>query len=217
MDPLAKNYEEKAKDEDADNPCEYEEGELTKSGTISADETWYSYNIYYLEGKVVVPDGVTLTIEAGTIIKGKEGIEANASALVVARGGKINAIGTADKPIIFTTELDNITFGQLADTNLTSTDNEKWGGLIILGKAPVSTENGDTEGNIEGLPADEDYAKYGGTAADDNSGTLSYVTIRHGGVTIGEGNEINGLTLGGVGNGTTINNIEIYATLDDGI
>lgn len=217
MNPLATNYEEKAKEEDPDSPCEFAEGELTKSGVITADETWYSYNIYFLKGKVIVPDGVTLTIEAGTIIKGKEGIESDASALVVARGGKINAIGTADKPIIFTSEFDDITYGQLAGTNLSSTDNEKWGGIIILGKAPVSTENGDTEGNIEGLPADEDYAKYGGTVADDNSGTLSYVSIRHGGVTIGEGNEINGLTLGGVGNGTTINNIEIYATLDDGI
>jgi hypothetical protein len=107
--------------------------------------------------------------------------------------------------------------GEKVGTNLTKTDNEKWGGLIILGSAPVSTESGDTEGNIEGIPANLSYGVYGGTNATDNSGSLQYVSIRHGGTLIGEGNEINGLTLGGVGSGTTISNIEIYATLDDGI
>jgi hypothetical protein len=86
-----------------------------------------------------------------------------------------------------------------------------------LGDAPSSTENGDTEGNIEGIPANLGYGIYGGSNATDDSGVLNYVSIRHGGITIGEGNELNGLTLGGVGSGTTITNIEIYATLDDGI
>jgi hypothetical protein len=212
-DPTASNYDSEA--EESDGSCVYDAA--TKTGTLAADETWDANRIYFLQGRVVVPTGVTLTIEAGALIKGKPGTETNASALVVAKGGMIVANGTANNPIIFTAESDNIQLGQKVGTNLTKTDNELWGGLIILGNAPSSTENGDTEGNIEGIPANLGYGVYGGTDANDNSGSLSYVSIRHGGITIGEGNEINGLTLGGVGAGTTINNIEVYATLDDGI
>lgn len=127
------------------------------------------------------------------------------------------AEGTAEKPIIFTSILDNIEVGQKMGTNLTSEDVEKWGGLIILGKAPISAENGDTEAQIEGIPADDTFGAYGGDNPTDNSGTLTYVSVRHGGALIGEGNEINGITLGGVGSGTTMNHIEVFATLDDGI
>ncbi len=187
------------------------------SGIIDANKTLTADRIYELAGRVIVEEGVTLTIEAGTILKGREGQNTTASALIISRGAKIDAQGTAEKPIIFTSILDNIQVGEFKGSNLSKEDNEKWGGLIILGKAPISAGNGDTESNIEGLPADEPFAKYGGTVADDNSGTINYVSIRHGGITIGDGNEINGLTLGGVGSGTTIENIEIYATLDDGI
>ncbi len=219
-DPKASNYDEDAKKEDKDVACEYDtivNSNMVKSGSITSSETWTSNNIYELEGKVVVESGATLTIEAGTIVKGQEGQETNASALIVAKGGKLMAIGTAADPIIFTSILDNIEFGHKVGSNLTKTDNQKWGGIVILGNAPVGTENGDTEGNIEGIPADAGYGKYGGSVAADNSGTLTYVSIRHGGITIGEGNELNGLTLGGVGSGTIISNIEVYATLDDGI
>lgn len=212
-DPTASNYNADA--EQDNGSCAYDDD--VKSGTLTADETWDASRIYYLQGRLVVPNGVTLTILPGAIIKGKQGTETNASALIVAKGGKIIANGTAADPIIFTSELDDIQLGQKVGTNLTKTDNEKWGGLIILGDAPSSTENGDTEGNIEGIPANLGYGVYGGSTASDNSGILNYVSIRHGGITIGEGNEINGLTLGGVGSGTTISNIEIYATLDDGI
>ncbi|MBL4587637.1 MAG: hypothetical protein JKX84_11375 [Flavobacteriales bacterium] len=212
-DIAATNYNADA-DKD-DGSCTYDTG--VKTGELTANETWTADNIYFLQGRVVVPNGITLTIEAGTIIKGKQGQETNASALVIARGGKIMAVGTAASPIIFTSELDNIKLGEKVGTNLTRTDNEKWGGIVILGAAPVSTENGDTEGNIEGIPANLSYGAYGGSDAADNSGVLKYVSIRHGGITIGEGNELNGLTLGGVGTGTDISNIEIYATLDDGV
>ncbi len=220
-DSSATNYDEKAKEDDGS--CEYPSipvpavTAVTKTGKITSNETWTADKVYTLNGKVVVEDGVTLTIEPGTIVKGAEGQESAASALVVAQGGKLMAEGTADKPIIFTSALDNIAIGQKVGTNLKKTDNEKWGGVVILGKAKSSTENGDTEGNIEGIPAAEGYGKYGGSDDADNSGVLSYVSIRHGGITIGEGNELNALTLGGVGNGTKISNIEIYATLDDGI
>lgn len=212
-DPTASNYDSDAKDDDGS--CVYDDA--TKTGTLAGDETWDASRVYYLQGRVVVPSGVTLTIEAGALIKGKPGTETNASALVVAKGGTIIANGTAANPIIFTAESDNIELGEKVGTNLTKTDNELWGGLIILGSAPVSTENGDVTGNIEGIPANLGYGEYGGSDVNDNSGSLNYVSIRHGGITIGEGNEINGLTLGGVGAGTSINNIEIYATLDDGM
>ena len=212
-DPTATNYNPDATKEDGS--CIY--NTAVKTGTLAASETWNNTQIYFLQGRVVVPSGVTLTIEAGAIIKGMQGTETNASALIVAKGGTIIANGTATNPIIFTSELDNIALGEKVGSNLTKTDNEKWGGLMILGNAPVSTENGDTEGNIEGIPANLGYGVYGGSNAADNSGSLQYVSIRHGGITIGEGNEINGLTLGGVGSGTTINHVEIYATLDDGI
>jgi hypothetical protein len=192
-------------------------GTITKNGMITADETWTSNNIYQLDKHVVVDDGVTLTIEPGTIIKGLEGTELNASALVVARGGTLMAVGTPDRPIIFTTVLDNITHGQKVGTNLAKEDNRKWGGIVVLGKAPISAEDGDTEANIEGINPDLGYGKFGGDQAGDNSGKIKYISIRHGGMDIGDGNELNGLTLGGVGTGTEISDVEVYATLDDGI
>ena len=187
------------------------------SGELSANQTWTADRIWELAAKVIVPNGVTLTIEPGTIIKGRAGTGSLATALIVAQGGKIMASGTAAAPIIFTSIEDNIEVGQLSGTNLTFEDKEKWGGLIMLGKAPISAENGDTEAQIEGIPAEETYGLYGGSDAADNSGTLKYVSIRHGGALIGEGNEINGLTLGGVGTGTTIDYLEVFATMDDGI
>lgn len=187
------------------------------SGALTENTTWTADAIYELASKVVVGDGVTLTIEPGTIIKGRTGSGSLATALLVARGGKIMANGTAAKPIIFTSINDNIEVGQLSGSNLTEQDKNAWGGLIILGKAPISAENGDTEAQIEGIPPEDTFGLYGGTEAADNSGTMTYVSIRHGGAEIGAGNEINGLTLGGVGGGTTLDNIEIFATLDDGI
>lgn len=190
---------------------------IVKAGGIALDETWTSDNIYELDRRVVVQDGVTLTIEAGTIIKGRAGTGSLASALIVARGGKINAVGTAASPIIFTSTSDNIDAGETAGTNLNQDNRGLWGGLIILGYAPCSLKGDLEEAQIEGIPADDTFGLYGGTDPEDNSGRLEYVSIRHGGALIGEGNEINGLTLGGVGSGTVINNIEVVANVDDGI
>jgi hypothetical protein len=187
------------------------------SGLIEANATWTSDKIYELANRVIVTNGAILTIEAGTLIKGRTGEGSLASALIISRGSKIIAEGTAEDPIIFTSVEDEITVGESVSPNLTELDNAKWGGLLILGAAPISAKNGDTQSNIEGIPADEAYGVYGGDVADDNSGVLKYVSIRHGGSLIGAGNEINGLTLGGVGSGTVIQNIEIFATLDDGI
>lgn len=190
---------------------------VVKAGGIALDETWTNDKMYVLDRKVVVQEGVTLTIEPGTIIKGRAGTGSLSSALIVARGGKIMAKGTADKPIIFTSESDNIKLGETAGTNLNENNSGLWGGLLVLGKAPCSFKNDVKELQIEGIPADDTFGLYGGDVADDNSGVIEYVSIRHGGALIGEGNEINGLTLGGVGSGTTINNVEVVANVDDGV
>lgn len=202
---------------DCGGDCEPCKGSFDKSGILTADETWTSNNIYNLSGKVVVDNGVTLTIEPGTIIKGKKGTGSLASALIVARGGKLMAQGTSDQPIIFTSVDDNIEVGQTAGTNLNENDNALWGGLIVLGKAKGSFKGDVTETQIEGIPAGDTFGLYGGDDNSDNSGVLQYISIRHGGALIGEGNEINGLTLGAVGSGTVIENIEIVGNLDDGV
>ncbi|MEX1239550.1 MAG: hypothetical protein WEB30_07530 [Cyclobacteriaceae bacterium] len=186
------------------------------SGIVEANQTWTADNIYELAGRVIVNAGVTLTIEPGTIIKGREGQGISAAALMIARGGKLNAVGTAEAPIIMTSVLDDIMPGEAVGTTLTEEDKGKWGGLVILGKAPISY-SGAIEAQIEGVPADEVLGLYGGTIADDNSGTIQFVSIRHGGTEISGGSEINGLTLGGVGSGTVISDIEVFANVDDGI
>jgi len=187
----------------------------TLSGTITSNKTLSKNKIYFLDGRVIIPSGVELTINAGTIIKGNPGQGTNAAALIIARGAKIHANGTASEPIIFTSSEDNIASGQIVSPNLSAElDGGKWGGLIILGDAPISPSSGTTE-QIEGIPASVSEGNYGGNNASDNSGELTYVSIRHGGITIG--NEINGLTLGGVGSGTTINHVEVVGNNDDGI
>jgi len=187
------------------------------TGLITSNTTWTKDRIWVLNQKVVVGNGVTLTIEAGTIIKGAEGQLSLSSALIIAQGGKLMAEGTASEPIIFTSILDNIAVGETAGPNLDINDSGLWGGVVVLGKAPISISGDVESGNIEGIPSDETFGVYGGTNTADNSGTLSYISIRHGGITIAPDNELNGLTLGGVGSGTTISNIEVVANQDDGV
>lgn len=170
---------------------------------------WTANNVYLLDGFVFVENGAVLNIEAGTVIKGKPGQGESASALIICQGGKIYAEGTAAEPIIFTAEADDVTDPD--DLDLPATN--LWGGVIILGYAQINTSAG--VGNIEGLPVSE-KSQYGGSDDDDNSGVMRYVSIRHGGTDIGEGNEINGLTMGGVGRGTTIDHIEVFQNNDDG-
>ncbi len=175
------------------------------TGTV----TWTKDNEYIIEGFVFVNDGQVLTIEAGTVIRFSSGQAENASALIVSRGGKIIAQGTEDNPIIFTSENDDLNGSVGKDVS------GLWGGLIILGNAPINMSAG--EASIDGIPLSEPRGVYGGVDEDDNSGILRYVSIRHGGTNIGEGNEINGLTLGGVGNGTSIEYVEVISNSDDGI
>lgn len=188
---------------------------INVTGNIESNTTWETGKTYILQSRIAVLAGVTLTIQPGVVIKGEAGTGANATALLVARGATIMAEGTAEAPIIFTSVADEIQPGEIESPNLEPTLNGLWGGLLILGNAPISADAASVQ--IEGIPASDQNGLYGGDNAADNSGVIKFVSIRHGGANIGEGNEINGLTLGGVGSGTIIENIEIVANQDDGI
>lgn len=175
------------------------------TGTV----TWQNDKSYLIEGFVFVNDGQVLQIEPGTVIRARTGQGASASALIVARGGKIIAEGTPDEPIVFTVEGDDLKGSVPLDAK------GLWGGLIILGNAPINAPVG--ESHIEGIPLIEPRGLYGGFDPEHDAGILRYVSIRHGGTNIGEGNEINGLTLGGVGQATTIDHIEVISNADDGV
>ena len=170
---------------------------------------------YILSGLVFVSAEDTLAIPAGTLFKGRD-VPAPGSALIIARGGHILAEGTAAAPIIFTYEGD-------ANPRMSPappTRRGRWGGVIILGRAGLNSTPGETA--IEGIPTQEERGRYGvasGSTAvnNDNSGVFRYVSIRHAGTEIGNGNEINGLTLGGVGSGTRLEYIEIIGCKDDGV
>jgi hypothetical protein len=192
----------------------------TLEGTISENKTLDASKIWLLKGRVAVESGVTLTIPAGTIIKAASGTGADASTLIIARGATLVADGTAEAPIVMTSVSDNIEVGGTYPSSgpaLNVDTRGLWGGLLVLGNAPCSLSNDVTELQIEGIPTSDTNGLYGGSDAEDSSGSLQYISIRHGGAEIGEGNEINGLTLGGVGSGTTINHIEVLGNVDDGI
>ena len=180
--------------------------------TVAAGGTgttnWTCDNTYVIDGYVFVQDGQVLTIDAGTVVKGAAGSGADAAALIVSRGGQVIADGTADCPIIMTYEADPLDGSVAYDTR------GQWGGLIVLGKA---TTNFGGVAQVEGIPADNDQAAYGGDNDTDNSGVFRYVSVRHGGAELGAANEINGITFAGVGSGTIVENVEVVSNLDDGI
>ncbi|MCG8412534.1 MAG: hypothetical protein MI739_14745 [Bacteroidales bacterium] len=181
---------------------------INDNGSGTGTVTWTKDKNYMLDGFVFVNPGQVLTIEPGTVIRAKTGQGENASALIVARGAKIIAKGTAQEPIIFTVEGDDLKGSIPVEAR------GLWGGLIILGNAQLNNEF--NEAKIEGIPLSESRGIYGGTINNDNSGILKYVSIRHGGTNIGEGNEINGLTMGGVGSETSIEYVEVISNEDDG-
>ncbi len=185
------------------------------SGLIEEDITLTNDRIWELAGRVIVTADVTMTIEPGTIIKGRQGDAASASVLIIARDGNIEANGTAENPIVFTSILDGITVGQFESTLDLKTQQGLWGGVLILGNAPISADA--AEKQIEGVPVSVTEGLYGGSEPEDNSGNFEYVSIRYTGAELGPGNELQGLTLGGVGSGTVINHVESINSSDDGI
>jgi hypothetical protein len=163
-------------------------GDITTTTTFTANKIWRINNI------VKVTDGVTLTIEPGTIVFGASDTQGT---LVVMRGGKLIADGTSNAPIVFTSD-------KAAGTRSAG----DWGGIIICGKAP---NNQGTSVNLEGMTG----ISYGGNVSADNSGTLRYVRIEFAGKVIQDNKEINSLTLASVGSGTIIENVQCSFGLDD--
>lgn len=169
-------------------------GNLTENKTLDANVD------YKLTGALLVKNGVTLTIPAGTTIEALAG--GTDVYLLVERGGKIVADGTAENPITFTSA---------AGTSAAAGD---WGGIIVNGRAPISRQLG---GNSEAATEINNAILFGGDVASDNSGILNYVVIEYTGARIDDDAEHNGLTLNGVGNGTTVSNIVIKNGDDDAI
>ncbi len=188
---------------------------IKTSADIVGVTYWSADTVYRLDKKVIVDSGDVLYIEAGTIIKGLPGDLLDASALVIAKGGKIHAEGTKNRPIIFTADGDDV--DDPNDLTIDATSRGLWGGLIVMGYATVRTATGTSL--MEGLDPIAPYASFGGGATpndDDNSGVIRYVSLRHGGIAVETGKEINGLTMGGVGRGTKIEYVEVFQNFDDG-
>ncbi len=174
--------------------------QITITGDITTDTRWYSNARYFLSGFVHVKNNATLTIDAGTVIKGVSGTK---GALIIEKGSKIMAQGTSSQPIIFT-----------SDKPARQRAAGDWGGLVICGKATTNKHDsgvgvGVAEGGIGSL--------YGGNDDADNSGILQYVRIEFPGIalTATSNSEINGLTLYSVGSGTTIDHIQVSYSGDD--
>ncbi|MEZ5978093.1 MAG: hypothetical protein R3F34_07750 [Planctomycetota bacterium] len=194
---------------------------------IATSTTWTADNVYNLTTQIYVLPGATLTIEAGTVIASDTFA---GGSLAVTQGGKIIAIGTEDAPIVFTSHHDRCTWTDgTPRTGCWRPACTEWGNLTLMGKAYIS-ENatpGNTNtfaatnyGTMEGLVppvAHPEYARYGGGDDDDDSGTLRYVSLRYGGKVVAVGDELNGLSMGGIGRGTDVKLIEIMNNVDDGI
>jgi len=183
------------KKDDDDNPTAPTGETKEISGDITSSTTWTANNKYVLKGFVYVKDGVVLTIEPGTIIKGDKGSKGT---LIIERGAQLMAVGTEQKPIVFT-----------SNQPAGSRSYGDWGGVIICGKAPINLPGG--EGVIEGGT----NAMYGGSNPSDNSGKLKYVRIEFCGIAFQTNQEINGLTMGGVGSSTEISHVQVSYSGDD--
>jgi hypothetical protein len=178
------------------------------TGNIESDTTWTNDKLYRISGVVYVRNNATLTIQPGTIVFGQPGSQPP-SVLVVTRNGKIMAEGTRSRPIIMTSAL--------APGERTRGD---WGGLIMLGKAPINVAAIPGRGNdngeffVEGLPATED-TKYGGSDAAHNCGSLKYVRVEYAGSIFAPNNESNSFTWGACGTGTKSEYLQASYGLDD--
>ncbi|MFZ4103293.1 MAG: hypothetical protein ACOYKI_01055 [Sediminibacterium sp.] len=188
---------------------------VTLSGKITKDTTLFAKDVNYLSGIVYVMKGVTLTIQEGARVMGKSS-GADVAALVITRGAKIIARGTADKPIVFTSAAQNPASGD-------------WGGIVLLGTARVNTtltwkgtavsgltsvEGGVNDADGNGLAGSGDAAFPTGNDAD-NSGVMQYVRIEYAGYAYQPDNELNSLTMAAVGSGTTISHIQVTYAKDD--
>ena len=173
-----------------DKPIRVLQGRLRTTLNLTND------HYYVLRGAVFVEDGGVLNVQAGTTIAGEL---ATLGTLVVSRGGRINAIGTASQPIVFT-----------SDQPVGNRNRGDWGGLIINGRAPLNVPGGIAIG--EG-----DTGEYGGTDPDDSSGILRYVRVEFAGIEFSPDNELNGIAFQGVGRGTEVDYVQVKMNRDDGV
>ncbi len=184
---------------------------ITVEKRITSDTTFKKGNTYILKGLVYIANNKTLTIEAGTTIKGSFS-GSDVAALIITRGAKIVANGTATEPIVFTSSSPNPQSGD-------------WGGIVICGKAPINTSFNGTPGLFEveggvnnatgdGLAGSGD-AVVPAPIADDSSGVLRYVRIEYAGYAFQPDKEINSLTMAAVGSKTVIENVQTYLAKDD--
>jgi len=205
------------------------QAQINVSGDITVSTTWTANNVYNLTGQVYVTNGATLTIEAGTVIASAPTVN-GAGALCITRGSQIFVQGTQDQPVIMTSTNDTATWiGGDPKTGTWREAANEWGNLTICGQAymnenqigtnlpaPDAGNYGIMEGLTEGFPGDT-RVRYGGGNDDDDSGTISYLSLRYGGRVVGLGTELNGLSLGALGRNTDIHHVEIMNNVDDGI
>jgi hypothetical protein len=194
------------------------------SGNLAGTSNWYNTNEYVLNGFVYVLTNGVLNIEPGTVVRGKAGTGLDSSALFITQGAKIYANGTRNKPIIFTSETDDLT----DPYDLPLWQRGLWGGIVVMGKSVLNTAS-DVGGNaaspkydiFEGLSdtqvSGQFINRFGGNDDNDNSGVIRYVSIRYPGTVILPNKEINGLSLCAVGRGTKIENVEVYGSADDSV
>jgi hypothetical protein len=201
--------------------------EILVNSDITVSTTWTANNTYNLQAQIYVRNGATLTIEPGTVIASTTNL---GGSLAVTRGSKIIAAGTQQNPIIWTSKADVATWtGGDPKTGTYRQAANEWGNLTIMGRAYVSENvvatntpapNANNVAPMEGLVAQgagDPNVLYGGGNDNDDSGVLRYVSFRYGGKVIGLNNELNGLSLGGIGRETDISYVEIMNNVDDGI
>ena len=169
------------------------------TSNILSTTTWTKNNVYLISGPIYVDSLVTLTIEAGTVVRGDATFVI--SSLIVQRGATLIANGTPCNPIVFTSS-------KAAGSRVAG----DWGGITLLGRGLT---NQGANVNVEGIGATEPRARYGGNNNADNSGSLKYVRIEYAGYALTPGNELNSLTMGGVGSGTTIDYVQTSFGNDD--
>jgi trimeric autotransporter adhesin len=205
--------------------------DIPVTSDITTDTMWTADNAYILGKPIFVKNGATLTIEPGTTVYGYEDVpNSSFGSLVITRGCKLMAEGTPTKPIVFTAlaERDGVALQGGGTRPIELTDVSLWGGVILLGQAILNTPDNPIINptapvigtfKIEGFPAEggADDITYGGDNDDDNSGVLRFVSIRYGGFEFQQDEEINGLSLGAVGRGTTIEFVEVFNNSDDGV
>lgn len=179
------------------------------SGTITSNISLTADKLWALNGKVAVgndnANSATLTIEPGTTVFGKSG----ADFLVVSRGSKISAVGTASAPVVFTSINDLI--GTANDTS-----SGQWGGIVILGRAPSNKCDAAALANCK-IEAEGNAGPYGGDEPTDSSGILKFVQVKYSGYEVIKDNELNGVTFAGVGSGTTVDYLQVHNSSDDGV